>query len=136
MPGPLTIHANAAKNSCEFVLIHGLSAKMNKPGTKMNTCGGGGCSKTVARARSPQFAPASTQSKIVKIGELADFRPMRPRCTKYLRKPKSAHADFRSLSHFPTFSPPPSTLDSRPPGLEFGIFHRCLTPNPFLKCAC
>ena len=51
--------------------------------------------KPVLRSRSPHVATKfTTLYRIVKIGELADFRPNRPRCTKYLRKRKSAYADF------------------------------------------
>jgi hypothetical protein len=79
--------------------------KMNKTSTKMNTPGGGG---GVQKRKTPPSAgraccgsvsvasvcSCSTPGKIVKIGELADFRLMRPRCTNHLRKSKSAYADF------------------------------------------
>jgi hypothetical protein len=67
--------------------IRAHSAKMNKTSTKMNTPGGGGVFKKNGSPL-PQFAPVSTPPKIVKIGELADFQPMRPRCTNYLRRIK------------------------------------------------
>ena len=36
----------------------------------------------------------------IKIGAFADSRRFRPRCTKDLRKSKSAYADFRRPIHF------------------------------------
>jgi len=39
--------------------------------------------------------------KIVKIGELADFQPIRPRCTNDLRKSKSAIRRFSADDPFP-----------------------------------
>jgi hypothetical protein len=102
MPGPFTNHANVAAGVSP-ASEHGHPAvrqtKMNISSTKMNTCGGGGCSFSQGRDVAPPASvddpsfrfvtfcknwPGSvlsvasckrSRSKIVKIGELADFQP-------------------------------------------------------------
>src|SRR4026208_2308313 len=65
---------------------------------KLTRCAPGTCAATLPPRliSRPPFALCAfaLDSEIVKIGEFTDFRPIRPRCTKDLRKTKSAYADF------------------------------------------
>jgi hypothetical protein len=112
---------------CPFAV----STKMNKTSTKMNTCGGGGCSFFNGSLLSTSSEIVLLQLRVhcvhswlpknwnfpesepLKIGASADSLPIRPRCTRHLRKSKSAHADLQ-----PAIS-----------GNETGIFRKpALTP--------
>ena len=66
----------------------------------LTRCAPGTCNVTAPPRLifNPSYAlcVSAVKAKIVKIGELADFRRFRSRCTRDLRKAKSAYADFRS----------------------------------------
>jgi hypothetical protein len=77
-----------------FPLSSVARTKMNKISTKMNTCGGGGVHcfplliLIVILLEGPSPFP-HVRRKIVKIGELADFRPIRPRRIRHLQQIKN-----------------------------------------------
>jgi hypothetical protein len=107
MPGPLKNHANVAQIS--NLLYRGLPAgkpvgrAAAPPGAALDMEWSEFRGRSLGSVASRRRAPGSLSScffyeslsKIVKIGVLADFQPIRPRCTRHLRKPKSAHTDFR-----------------------------------------